>query len=273
MSTVAINPPKTPVTKGSNSLALATTPNVCKMPGPPAPFVPTPLPNIGKSSISPADYSRTVKIEKKEVAIQGSSFGSVGDIASKGLGGGIVSNNCEGLTKFIGPGSFDVKIEGKNVQFLGDPMMNNCGPGGSPANAATMGGVLHVPAGPTIPPKMRDIAKQCNAEVERDVKAGKLNSKGGTPNCATKGTWKHSCCKRKLESKGYTNVACESPAGAPDCRLDVAIFVPPGPPSPANVTHIFDYKFPCSKPPKISGRQQRKYLARFATATLDMITA
>jgi hypothetical protein len=38
----------------------------------------------------------------------------------------------------------DVKIEGKNVQLLGDPMLNNCGPSGSPANAATMMGVLQV---------------------------------------------------------------------------------------------------------------------------------
>ena len=53
MATVSVNPPKTPVTKGSNSIAAATVPNVCKMPGPPAPFVPTPLPNIRKSGNSP----------------------------------------------------------------------------------------------------------------------------------------------------------------------------------------------------------------------------
>jgi len=29
----AVNPPRTPVTKGSNGVALATMPNVCKMPG------------------------------------------------------------------------------------------------------------------------------------------------------------------------------------------------------------------------------------------------
>lgn len=89
MPTVAVNPPKTPVTKGSSGLAAATVPNVCKMPGPPAPFVSTPLPNIGKSGDSPDD----------------------------------------------------VKIEGKNVQLLADPMMNNCGPSGSPANAATLMGL------------------------------------------------------------------------------------------------------------------------------------
>ena len=47
----AIHPPRTPVTAGSNGTAAATLPNVCKMPGPPAPFVPTPLPNIARSSI------------------------------------------------------------------------------------------------------------------------------------------------------------------------------------------------------------------------------
>jgi hypothetical protein len=109
MGTVAINPPKTPVTKGSSDIAAATLPNVCKMPGPPAPFVPTPLPNIGKSGDSPQGYS-----------------------------------NTHGPTKFIGPGSMNVQIEGKNVQLLSDPMLNNCGPSGSPANAATMTGIVQM---------------------------------------------------------------------------------------------------------------------------------
>jgi len=54
----------------------------------------------------------------------------MGDVASKGTGGGIVSANVEGPTSFVGPGSMNVKIEGKNVQLLGDPMFNNCGPKG-----------------------------------------------------------------------------------------------------------------------------------------------
>lgn len=142
MARVTINAPKTPVTKGSMGIAAATVPNVCKMPGPPAPFVPTPLPNIGKSGDSPQGYSTTVKIEGQPVAIRGASFGSMGDVASQGTGGGLISSSTQGRTKFIGPGSLNVKIEGKNVQLLGDPMLNNCGPGGSPANAATMMGVL-----------------------------------------------------------------------------------------------------------------------------------
>jgi uncharacterized Zn-binding protein involved in type VI secretion len=139
---VGIHPPKTPVTKGSRGIAKATLPNVCKMPGPPAPFVPTPLPNIAKSELSPKGYSTTVKIEGNTVAIRGAMFESIGDIASKGTGGGLISANCHGPAKFISPGSFTVKIEGKNVHLLGEPMLNNCGPSGSPPNTgATMVGL------------------------------------------------------------------------------------------------------------------------------------
>jgi uncharacterized Zn-binding protein involved in type VI secretion len=139
---VSVNGPKSPVTEGSNGVAAATIPNVCKMPGPPAPFVPTPLPNIGKSNDSPKDYSKKVTIEGKKVAIKGATFKSTGDMASKGTGGGLVSANTHGPTKFVGPGSMDVKIEGKNVQLLSDPMLNNCGGSGSPPNSATLLGVI-----------------------------------------------------------------------------------------------------------------------------------
>ncbi|WP_244924077.1 DUF4150 domain-containing protein [Enhygromyxa salina] len=45
--------------------------------------MPTPLPNIGKSGDSPKGYSKSVKVEKKQVAIKGASFRSTGDMASK----------------------------------------------------------------------------------------------------------------------------------------------------------------------------------------------
>lgn len=144
MPSVAIHPPKTPVTKGSHTIAKATLPNVCKMPGPPAPFVPAPLPNFAKSELSPKDYSTTVKIEGNTVAIRGATFESIGDMASKGTGGGLISANCHGPAKFITPGSLTVKIEGKSVHLLGEPMLNNCGASGSPPNTgATMTGADH----------------------------------------------------------------------------------------------------------------------------------
>ena len=126
-------------------MATATLPNVCKMPGPPAPFVPTPLPNIGKSGDSPKGYTKRVMVEGQAVAVKGASFNSVDDAASKGTGGGVVSANTHGPTEFAGPGSMNVKFEGKNVQLLGDPMLNNCGPSGSPPNSATLLGVIQGP--------------------------------------------------------------------------------------------------------------------------------
>jgi len=142
MSSVGIHPPKTPVTTGSHGIAKATLPNVCKMPGPPAPFVPSPLPNIAKSGLSPKDFSKTVKIDGNTVAIRGATFKSMGDMASKGTGGGLISANTHGPAKFITPGSMTVKIESKSVHLLGEPMLNNCGPNGSPPNTgASMMGV------------------------------------------------------------------------------------------------------------------------------------
>ena len=125
MVTVSVNPPRTPVTENSMGLKIAALPNVCKMPGPPAPFIPTPLPNIAKSSMSPSGYSKTVKMMGKKVAIKGASFKSVGDIASKGTGGGLISASTHDVAEFVGPGSLNMKVEGKNVQLLGDVMTNN----------------------------------------------------------------------------------------------------------------------------------------------------
>ncbi|MBX7084370.1 MAG: DUF4150 domain-containing protein [Nannocystaceae bacterium] len=125
MVNVYVNQPKTPVTENSQGIKTAVMPNVCKMPGPPAPFVPTPLPNIGKSGDSPSGYSEDVTMMGKKVAIKGATFKSMGDVASKATGGGLISASTHDVTEFVGPGSMDVKVEGKNVQLVGDTMSNN----------------------------------------------------------------------------------------------------------------------------------------------------
>src|SRR6267154_5135922 len=122
MPTVAVNVPKTPVTTGSSGIATASLPNVCKMPGPPAPFVPTPLPNIGKSGDNLQKCTSKVLFEGKKVAIEGSYYMSMGDMASKGTGGGLFNGSTHGKTEFAGTGSMNVKAEGKNIQLLGDAM-------------------------------------------------------------------------------------------------------------------------------------------------------
>jgi len=127
MISVGVNPPKTPVTEGSMDSAPASLPNVCKMPGPPAPFVPTPLPNVRRSGDRLGDGTTTVTMEGKKIAIRGSYYMSQpsADVASQGTGGGIVSATVQGKTEFVAPGSMNVKAEGKNIQLLGDAMTNN----------------------------------------------------------------------------------------------------------------------------------------------------
>lgn len=168
MASVGIHPPKTPVTKGSSGIAKATLPNVCKMPGPPAPFVPSPLPNIATSGTSPKGYTKRVKVERKTVAVRGASFKSMGDIASKGTGGGLLSMNTHGPAKFIMPGSFTVKFEGKGVHLLGEPMLNNLGPSGSPPNTgATLAGLTQADA-----KRIQDAANALCVEFCAEIKSG-----------------------------------------------------------------------------------------------------
>ena len=179
---VGVNPPKTPVTKGSSGMAAATVPNVCKMPGPPAPFVPTPLPNIGQSSDGLAKATKKVKFEKKAVAIKGSTFNSKGDIASKGTGGGLVSATTHGTTKFVAPGSMNVKAEGKNVQLLGDQMTNN---NSNPANALTIAELQGATTLMEIEDALAKIAEECNDDVNQNEGYTKSNPpSGGLANSA-----------------------------------------------------------------------------------------
>jgi len=127
MISVGVNPPKTPVTEGSLDMAPSELPNVCKMPGPPAPFVPTPLPNLGRSADRLDSATSTVKIEGKKVAIRGSYYmsqPSPDEAATKSFGMNVGSHCIQGKT-VAQAWSFDVKFEGKNVQLLGDAMTNN----------------------------------------------------------------------------------------------------------------------------------------------------
>ena len=188
---VAVNAPRTPVTAGSKGVAAATLPNVCKMPGPPAPFVPTPLPNIARSGNNLQGGSKTVKISGKSVAIRGATFGSTGDLASKATGGGLVSANTHGPAKFVAPGSMNVKIEGKAVHLLGDAMTNN---NSNPPNAGTIM-LVQDSSPPPFLAMLARIAEECEEELgnfpPRDPRIRK--------ECKELGTAKHACCARKLE--------------------------------------------------------------------------
>lgn len=119
-STVTVNN-RTTVHKSSSGRA-PSVPDVCKTPAPPGPPVPIPYPNFAFSTDTDQG-STTVKMDGKPIMLKNSTFsGSVGDEA--GTLKGIASSTNKGVAKFSNY-SFDVKVEGKNVPRLGDPMTSN----------------------------------------------------------------------------------------------------------------------------------------------------
>jgi len=245
MGSIAVNPPKTPVTEGSQDKAPATLPNVCKMPGPPAPFVPTPLPNIGQSHDSVADYTSTVVFEGKKVAIKGATYKSTlsPDLASKGTGGGIVSSVEEGKTGFAAPGSMNVKAEGKNIQLLGDAMLNN---GSNPYNSGTVPGNLQAP----LPPSVKEVADKLCDEFCKQLKNNKKAKRGNSSHrleqrLKKEGNFKN--CKFPRESAG----TALGRTTIPDCLL-----------STGGIQQSFDFKFPGDRWRGNQFQRQRKLTGR-----------
>lgn len=113
---------RTAVHKGSNGVSFCF-PDVCKTPTPGGP-VPIPYPNVAKSS-DLMGGSATVKMDGNPVMVKGSNFmTSTGDEAGSALG--VVSNRIKGKAECVNY-SFDVKVEGKNVCRLADPMTHNMG--------------------------------------------------------------------------------------------------------------------------------------------------
>ncbi len=105
---------------GSNGQSIVM-PDVCKTPSPGGP-VPIPYPNIGRSMDASAGPT-TVTIDGKMPMVKGAKYAqTTGDEA--GSAGGVVSGVTKGECEFM-MYSFDVKIEGKNVCRLGDPLFHN----------------------------------------------------------------------------------------------------------------------------------------------------
>jgi uncharacterized Zn-binding protein involved in type VI secretion len=92
-------------------------PDVCKVPAPPAPFVPTPFPNIAMpNQASGGTCSSKVKIDGKETIVKGTEIPmSKGDEAGT-LGGMISAVNMNKVTYKVG--SSRVKFEGKQACHL-----------------------------------------------------------------------------------------------------------------------------------------------------------
>jgi hypothetical protein len=99
-------------TKGGGQ-CVATGPDVCKIPGPPpAPFTPTPFPNIGMVSDSDSTIATVLACNKQVVVATSKIPSSKGDEA--GTLGGMVSMVNRSTVKWP-MGSMKVFAKGKNV--------------------------------------------------------------------------------------------------------------------------------------------------------------
>ena len=106
--------------KGSGGMSIVL-PDICKTPSPAGP-IPIPYPNIAKVS-DLTDGTKTVKVDGEMAAVKGANYKtSTGD--EPGSVGGIISNTTKGKAEFL-LYSFDVKLDGKNVCRLGDPLFHN----------------------------------------------------------------------------------------------------------------------------------------------------
>jgi hypothetical protein len=105
-------------------------PDVCQVPAPPAPPIPTPFPNTAQcKQVDPSTASSKVKIINMAVLhAQSKITMSSGDEA--GSAGGVVSGMIKGEMKYT-QSSQKVKVEGKPVVYLGCMTAHN----GSNANA------------------------------------------------------------------------------------------------------------------------------------------
>jgi hypothetical protein len=104
--------------KGSGGTS-TVFPDVCKTPGS---GVPIPYPNTGRSSDT-SQGPRTVFTDGEMPMVKQAQYSvSSGDEA--GSMKGVLSSDCKGVCEFM-MYSFDVKMEGRNVCRLGDPLFHN----------------------------------------------------------------------------------------------------------------------------------------------------
>ncbi|MBX3274193.1 MAG: DUF4150 domain-containing protein [Sandaracinaceae bacterium] len=105
-------------------------PDVCKVPAPPAPPIPTPFPNIGQcSSAKGSTCSSKVKIENKKTCTKKTEISrSQGDEAGT-LKGMVSSTNMDKVKRSVGCSK--IKVEGAELVTV----MKTTGHNGSNSNA------------------------------------------------------------------------------------------------------------------------------------------
>ncbi|MCB9933618.1 MAG: DUF4150 domain-containing protein [Planctomycetes bacterium] len=108
-------------------------PDVCKVPAPPAPPIPTPFPNTGMVMQASSGVSTKIKIENQPAILVNTKIPmSTGD--EPGTLGGMISNKFKGEVIFK-KGSMKVKFEGKGVCHITSITSHNGTNANMPAGA------------------------------------------------------------------------------------------------------------------------------------------
>ena len=107
--------------KGSGGMSMVF-PDVCKTPTPGGP-VPIPYPNIGQAT-NTTKGTKKVKVDGKMAMVKGAKYSMTSGDEAGTAGGGVISGKIKGEAEYM-MYSFDVKLEGKNVCRLGDPLWHN----------------------------------------------------------------------------------------------------------------------------------------------------
>ena len=155
-------------------------PDACKTPTPGGP-IPIPYPNIAMSTDT-ADGSTTVKVDGNPIMLKGSNYKtSTGDEAGSAMG--VVSSKTKGKAEPVNQ-SMDVKVDGKGVFRLTDPMTHNAG--SSPNGGGT----------PTVQPPNIAIPKK--PEACKKTKAKKEEQKAASTSWGDCGI--HSSHKSKIQA-------------------------------------------------------------------------
>ena len=114
-------------TAGGQCMAM---PDVCKVPAPPAPPIPTPFPNMGMpmQAIPPTCSMKVLGENKFIIVLNAQIAMTSGD--EGGVAGGLVSGMIKGPCSYK-LGSFKVMAEGKGICTIGAMTSHN---GSGPAN-------------------------------------------------------------------------------------------------------------------------------------------
>lgn len=114
-----------PATNKLTGMAIASVPDTCNTPAPPAAPVPIPYPNIAQIPLISGEVSTKVKIAGAPAVMKGAKTPlSNGDEA--GVTGGVSSGSFIGEME-CAAGSSKVKVEGKPAVRMGDQTKHNKG--------------------------------------------------------------------------------------------------------------------------------------------------